>query len=334
MTAILNDLPVVLVGGFLGSGKTTLLNNLLRNTDGRRVAVLVNDFGEISIDASLIESAEGNILHIAGGCMCCSYGNDLVAALRKISTKRDLFDRVLIETSGVSLPYAIACTVPLIAGLELKATVVVVDSYSLWSQLDDPLISDTVLRQIASANLVVLNKVDRIHVSAQEASLSQLKKICPETEVYATTRSEISWQEICELSSQPNPRQLSSMPSISPGSLFVKPGFGKTTEGHDPAACFDSCTLEMPGRYDFAALGKALIRCGSDLLRAKVIALNKEGNLTALSYSSDSYETLDLAKKPITAYGVFIFRPSVDSDRFLKKIISSSLSQPKPSVLG
>ena len=127
MTAILNYLPVVLVGGFLGSGKTTLLNNLLRNTDGRRVAVLVNDFGEISIDASLIESAEGNILHIAGGCMCCSYGNDLVAALRKISTKRDLFDRVLIETSGVSLPYAIACTVPLIAGLELKATVVVVE---------------------------------------------------------------------------------------------------------------------------------------------------------------------------------------------------------------
>ena len=62
--------------------------------------------------------------------------------------------------------------------------------------------------------------------------------------------------------------------------------------------------------------------------------MNKEGNLTALSYSSDSYETLDLAKKPITAYGVFIFRSSVDSDRFLKKIISSSLSQPKPSVLG
>lgn len=67
MTAIPNDLPVVLVGGFLGSGKTTLLNNLLRNTDGIRVAVLVNDFGEISIDASLIESVEENILHIAGG---------------------------------------------------------------------------------------------------------------------------------------------------------------------------------------------------------------------------------------------------------------------------
>ena len=334
MTAIPNDLPVVLVGGFLGSGKTTLLNNLLRNTDGIRVAVLVNDFGEISIDASLIESVEENILHIAGGCMCCSYGNDLVAALRKISRKRDLFDRVLIETSGVSLPYAIACTVPLIAGLELKTTVVVVDSYSLWSQLDDPLISDTVLRQIASANLVVLNKVDRISVSAQEGALSQLRKICPETKVYATTRSEISWQDICELSSQPNLRQLSSMSSISPGSLFVKPGFGKTTEGHNPEAYFDSCTLEMPGRYDFAALGKALTRCGSYLLRAKVIALNKEGDLTALSYSSDNYETLDLATRPVTAYGVFIFRSSVGSDRFLKNVISSSLSQPKPSVLG
>jgi hypothetical protein len=124
------------------------------------------------------------------------------------------------------------------------------------------------------------------------------------------------------------------MSSISPGSLFVKPGFGKTTEGHNPEAYFDSCTLEMPGRYDFAALGKALTRCGSDLLRAKVIALNKEGDLTALSYSSDNYETLDLATRPVTAYGVFIFRSSVGSNRFLKNVISSSLSQPKPSVLG
>lgn len=334
MTATLNDLPVVLVGGFLGSGKTTLLNNLLRNTDGRRVAVLVNDFGEISIDASLIESVEGNILHIAGGCMCCSYGNDLVAALRKISTKRDLFDRVLIETSGVSLPYAIACTVPLIAGFELTTTVVVVDSYSLWSQLDDPLISDTVLRQIASANLIVLNKVDRILPSAQEASLSQLKKICPETEVYATTRSEISWEEIYKLSTQPNRRQLSNISSISPRSLFVKPGFGQTTDGHNPAAYFDSRALEMPERYDFAALGKALTRCGSDLLRAKVIAMNKEGDLTALSYSSDHYETLDLGQTTAQAYGVFIFRASADTDRLLKNITSLSLSKPEPSVLG
>ena len=334
MTAIENSLPVVLIGGFLGSGKTTLLNHLLRNANGSRVAVLVNDFGDVSIDASLIESVEKNVLHIAGGCMCCSYGSDLVAALKEISTKRDLFDRVLIETSGVSLPYAIACTVPLIPGLELKTTVVVVDSHSLWSQLDDPFISDTVLRQIASANLVVLNKVDRILVSAQKAPLSQLKKICPETEVYATTRSEISWQEIYELSSQPNLRQLSSMSSISPGSLFIKPGLGKTTEGHNPAVYFDSCTLEMPGRYDFAAIGKALTRCGSDLLRAKVIALSGEGSLKALSYSSENYETFDLVKRPIKAYGVFIFRSSVDSDRVLKNIIFSSLSQPKPSVLA
>ena len=334
MTAILNNLPVVLIGGFLGSGKTTLLNHLLRNTDKSRVAVLVNDFGEISIDVSLIESVEGNIFHIAGGCMCCSYGNDLVAALRYISTKRDLFDRVLIETSGVSLPYAIACTIPLIAGLELKTTVVVVDSYSFWSQLDDPLLSDTVIRQIASANLIVLNKVDRILVSEQEAYLSQLKRMCPEAKVYTTIRSEISWQEICELSNQSNRQQLPNISGISPRNLLVKPGLGQAKDGHNPATYFDSLSLEMPEKYDFEAIGKALIRCGSDLLRAKVIAMNKEGNLKAISYSSYNYEILDLGTNPIQAYGVFIFRASVNPDSLLKNIISSSLSRTESSVLG
>jgi hypothetical protein len=90
----------------------------------------------------------------------------------------------------------------------------------------------------------------------------------------------------------------------------------------------------MPEKYDFEAIGKALIRCGSDLLRAKVIAMNKEGNLKAISYSSYNYEILDLVKKPIQAYGVFIFRASVNPDSLLKNIISSGLSRTESSVLG
>lgn len=321
----MKNIPVVLVGGFLGSGKTTLLNHLLRNANGSRVAVLINDFGEISIDARLIEAVEENILHIAGGCMCCAYGNDLVAALRQISTKRDLFDRVLIETSGVSLPYPIACTIPLIAGLELKGTIVVVDSYSLCSQLDDPLISDTVLSQIVSANLIVLNKEDLILASAREVSLSQLKRICPETEIYTTTRSEISWQMICQLSNQSNRVPLLNMPSTSSRDIFGKPRFGQTKGRHSPAVFFKSCALEMSEKYDFTALGKSLARCGDDLLRAKIIAKDKEGNLTSLSYSSGNYEILDLGQRSMQAYGVFIFRASVDSDGLMKNIIPSKL---------
>ncbi len=75
------SLPVTVIGGYLGAGKTTLINHLLRQAGGMRLAVLVNDFGELPIDADLIESQDGDIISITGGCMCCAYGSDLMVAL-------------------------------------------------------------------------------------------------------------------------------------------------------------------------------------------------------------------------------------------------------------
>ena len=100
-----NPLPVTVVGGYLGSGKTTLINNLLNSADGHRYAVLVNDFGELSIDAQLIEKQDGNVISLSGGCICCSYGNDLTSALLELKT--DTIDQVVIEASGVALPGSI-----------------------------------------------------------------------------------------------------------------------------------------------------------------------------------------------------------------------------------
>ena len=76
-------LSVITIGGYLGSGKTTLLNNLLRRADGRRLAVLVNEFGELPIDEDLIVAEDENMISIAGGCICCSFGNDLIGALNE-----------------------------------------------------------------------------------------------------------------------------------------------------------------------------------------------------------------------------------------------------------
>ena len=80
-------LPVTLIGGYLGAGKTTLVNHLLHHADGRRLAVLVNEFGDLPIDADLIEARDGNLISIAGGCICCSFGSDLVAALLNIKQR-------------------------------------------------------------------------------------------------------------------------------------------------------------------------------------------------------------------------------------------------------
>ena len=77
--------PVTVVGGYLGAGKTTLVNHLLRTAQGVRLAILVNDFGSLAIDADLIEARSDNLISIAGGCVCCSFGSDLMGALMKLS---------------------------------------------------------------------------------------------------------------------------------------------------------------------------------------------------------------------------------------------------------
>ena len=94
--AVAVPIPVTLIGGYLGAGKTTLVNHLLRQREGRRIAVLVNDFGDLSIDADLIEAREGELLRLAGGCVCCSFGSDLVAALLQMRALRPAPDHILI----------------------------------------------------------------------------------------------------------------------------------------------------------------------------------------------------------------------------------------------
>ena len=98
------QISATIIAGYLGAGKTTLVNHLLRNNDGRRFAVLVNEFGELAIDADLIESDEGDLLSLSGGCICCSYGSDLMDALIKLSDRAADLDGLLIEASGVALP--------------------------------------------------------------------------------------------------------------------------------------------------------------------------------------------------------------------------------------
>jgi G3E family GTPase len=98
-------LPVTVISGFLGAGKTTLVNRILSAEQARRIAVLVNDFGAVNVDASLIESAEAGVLSLANGCVCCSLQSDLVAQLGALARETPVpFDHVVIETSGVSDP--------------------------------------------------------------------------------------------------------------------------------------------------------------------------------------------------------------------------------------
>ncbi len=334
MTALVQTLPVLLVGGFLGAGKTTLINHVLTHADGRRLAVLVNDFGDVSIDAQLIESSESNVLHIAGGCMCCSYGDDLVGALRQLALRRDSFDRVLIETSGVSLLYPIACTIPLIPGFALHSTMVLVDAVSFLDHLEDPLLSDTVLRQLACANLIVINKTDLVSEARRGLVAAEIQRLYPSVETRVAVRAALS------------PDMLWGAAAAGLESLLHAVGERRhDTNGlfsagqrpqlqpvpHQPSDTFCSRTLEMPGHYDFARLGKALEACGPSLLRAKVLARNTQGRWMVLSVSAGRHETSEHARRPSSGYGVFIVRAGSDADSMFAKLAACGVPMPNKS---
>ncbi|MEM9222890.1 MAG: CobW family GTP-binding protein [Pseudomonadota bacterium] len=153
--------PLTIIGGYLGAGKTTLVNHILRRSNGRRLAVMVNEFGSLPIDADLIEAEDGDLIAIAGGCVCCSYGDDLMAALAKLADLAPPPDHILLEASGVALPGSIASTVSLFGqAARLHGVVVLADAERLPEFLHDPYLSDTIERQLRAADLVVLTKTD------------------------------------------------------------------------------------------------------------------------------------------------------------------------------
>ena len=152
-------IPLTLISGYLGTGKTTLINNLLRSTK-KKIALLVNDFGDVNIDESLIEARTESVMSIAGGCVCCSYGNELIETLESMSSSKFLPDHIVLEASGIALPSKIIQTISLMDFLSFHGTVLLTDASRLTSQLNDVYISDTISLQIEQHDLLVLNKTD------------------------------------------------------------------------------------------------------------------------------------------------------------------------------
>lgn len=171
------DSAVTVIGGYLGAGKTTLVNHILRSAD-ERIAVLVNDFGDIDIDASLIESADGDTISLANGCICCSLVDGLSAALKTITELEPQPDRLVIEASGVADPASIAAYGhgP---GLTLDAVVVVVDAETVKRRSTDKYVGDTVLSQLRSADIVVLNRIDLVEPTSVADTQAWLREIAP-----------------------------------------------------------------------------------------------------------------------------------------------------------
>ncbi len=187
MTAA-GPLPVTVVGGYLGAGKTTLVNGMLRQANGRRLAVMVNEFGALPIDASLVEAADDRIVSLVGGCVCCSYGEDLVSSLVMLAALEPRPDHVLLEASGVAFPGAIAGTVGLLQGFALDGAVVLADAETVRGRAGDRYLGSTVRRQLAEADLILLNKCDL--AGDADAAEAWLGEAAPEARVVRTVQSD------------------------------------------------------------------------------------------------------------------------------------------------
>ncbi|MDU8911007.1 GTP-binding protein [Aestuariicoccus sp. MJ-SS9] len=155
-------LPVTVISGYLGAGKTTLINHLLRNANGLRLAVLVNEFGALAIDEDLIEAEEDGLMSISGGCVCCAFGGDMIGVLEDIRDSKPGFDHVLLEASGVALPGSIITTVGLVDGLRPDASVVLADAEQIQRNASNKYLSDTVLRQLEQADILLVTKTDLV----------------------------------------------------------------------------------------------------------------------------------------------------------------------------
>lgn len=179
------DIAVTVIGGYLGAGKTTLLNHVLRTAD-QRIAVLVNDFGDINIDEDLIASQDGDTLSLANGCICCSLIDGFSAALETIRALEPQPQRLVIESSGVADPATVAAYGhgP---GLTLDATIVVVDAETIRTKSRDVYVGDTILGQLRSGDIVVMNKVDLVDDDDALSTEEWLREQCPDAVLIGAT---------------------------------------------------------------------------------------------------------------------------------------------------
>ena len=196
-----DKVPVTILTGFLGSGKTTLLNRILSEEHGKRIAVIENEYGEVGIDQALVINADEEIFEMSNGCICCTVRGDLIRVLGNLMKRRDKFDYVLVETTGLADPGPVAQTFfmddEIREEFTLDGIVTLVDAAHIEQQLGR---SDESTEQIAFADVLVLNKTDLVGTDGLDTLEARLRGMNGMARVVRSEKADVPVETVLNLS--------------------------------------------------------------------------------------------------------------------------------------
>ncbi|MBU1373984.1 MAG: GTP-binding protein [Bacteroidetes bacterium] len=194
------QVPVTIITGFLGAGKTTLLNHLIKESPDKKFAIIENEFGAINIDSELVITTDDQIFELSNGCICCSLNGDLFEVLNKLVTGKFEYDHLIIETTGIADPSAVAASFltdyNVQTAFKLDGTVCLVDSKNVLSVLG---VDEEASKQISFADHIIFNKCDEISSEMMEEIKSKIKGLNPFTDYSFTNYGKVDTAKILSL---------------------------------------------------------------------------------------------------------------------------------------